>query len=160
VSNAGKGKGAMFTIELPTAPATLAPSLPDGKKIDPVIESLRILLVEYDENAAQTIARLLRRAGHEVETADSISRAKRLFDQHEFDLLISDVGLPDGSGFELMRQLKAERFIDGIALTDNGIQSNGEAMRAAGFREHLAKPVNWSQLEAAIRETTSRLQPT
>jgi len=157
-SSSGKSKFAMFTVELPTLPTAIIPKLSQTEIIVPSVEGLRILLVERDENTAQTLAKLLRRAGHDVETADSVSKAKILFGQREFDLLISDLGLPDGNGFDLMRQLKAERSIDGIALTDNGAQNN-EDLAAAGFGEHLAKPVDWSKLEAAVRQTARRLQP-
>lgn len=157
-SNSGKSKRTAFTIELPTAAGADAGPAPVSERIAPSGQSLRILLVEADESNAQTLARLLRREGHDVETASSAARAKLLFHQRDFDLLISGVDLPDGSGLDLMRHVRTQRPIDGIALTGYGTPEAVEATSAAGFREHLVKPVEWPKLDAAVRRTMPRLQ--
>jgi CheY-like chemotaxis protein len=71
-----------------------------------------------------------------------------------FDLLISDLGLPDGNGRDLMRQAKKKNSILGIALSGYGMESDVRASMEAGFAEHLTKPVNIVQLQEAIRRVT------
>ena len=74
-----------------------------------------------------------------------------------FDLVISDVGLPDGSGLELMTRLRATSGIRGIAISGFGMNGDVEKSRQAGFSEHLVKPVNLEKLEAAIEQVMSEL---
>jgi signal transduction histidine kinase/DNA-binding NarL/FixJ family response regulator len=157
-SSAGKNKRPTFTIDLPVgaAPAAAVSSTPE--KIGHAAASLRILVVEYHKNTAQIMARLLRHAGHEVETAYSVSKAKAFFERREFDLVISDLGLPDGNGLDLMRYMKDHRPIEGIALSGYGMHNDIEASLAAGFHEHLIKPVDWPKLEAAVIRSAARLQ--
>ena len=121
---------------------------------------LRILLVEDHESTAQILARLLRRAGHEVDVACSVAGAKAIFDRREFDLIISDLGLPDGSGLDLFRYMNERRATEGIALSGYGMQTDVDASLAAGFREHLVKPIDWPKLEAVIDHITNRIHPT
>ena len=70
----------------------------------------------------------------------------------EFDLLISDVGLPDGSGLDLMKELLGRRPIKGIALTGYGMDADVRRTREAGFRRHLTKPVSFPGLQRAIQD--------
>ena len=74
----------------------------------------------------------------------------------QFDLLISDVGLPDGSGLELMTRLRATSGIRGIAISGFGMNGDVEKSMQAGFSEHLVKPVNLEKLEAAIEQAMSQ----
>jgi signal transduction histidine kinase/ActR/RegA family two-component response regulator len=159
-SSPGRNKGATFTIDLPVVPTTVTPLSSIPQKIEPAANSLRILLVEDHEATAQIIARLLRRAGHEADTAASVASAKSLFDRREFDLVISDLGLPDGNGLDLMRYINERRPTEAIALSGYGMKNDIEASQAAGFREHLIKPVDWPKLEAAVTRSMSRLRPT
>jgi CheY-like chemotaxis protein len=69
-----------------------------------------------------------------------------------FDLLVSDIGLPDGSGIDLMERLNAEHSMVGIALTGYGMEDDIRKSRDAGFREHLVKPVDLNKLDAVIQE--------
>jgi CheY-like chemotaxis protein len=73
----------------------------------------------------------------------------------EFDLLISDVGLPDASGLELMSRLRARSNLRGIAISGFGMNGDVEKSKQAGFHEHLLKPVDFETLEAAIERTMS-----
>jgi CheY-like chemotaxis protein len=70
----------------------------------------------------------------------------------DFDLLISDIGLEDGTGLELMKALLARRPIKGIALTGYGMESDVQKTREAGFGRHLTKPINFVELQTAIQE--------
>jgi CheY-like chemotaxis protein len=152
-SSAGTDRGATFTVTLETIPAPEALARCDeAPAIDGVAPgppaSLRILLVEDHEDTRRAMSRLLRMQGHEVTTADTVRAALDLAARETFDLLISDIGLPDGSGLELMRQLRQVR---GIALSGFGSEDDLRRSREAGFAHHLTKPVNFRTLEQLIR---------
>jgi signal transduction histidine kinase/ActR/RegA family two-component response regulator len=163
VSSSGQGQGATFTLTLQAVEAP-APARVDGHRIDgtPVLP-FRILLVEDNEPTLHILTRLLTRAGHEVHGAGSVASALRLAREYPFDLLVSDLGLPDGTGLELMEQLRRERPITGIALSGYGMEEDLESTAAAGFHTHLTKPVEWSSLEDALRraraESADRARP-
>ncbi len=116
---------------------------------------LRILLVEDDAATLRVMSLLLGRAGHKVTTADSIAVALDAAAGADFDWVISDLGLPDGRGTELMPRLLAKAAanraaIHGIALTGSADDADIEECRAAGFTTHLSKPVDIERLEAIL----------
>ena len=154
-SSAGKGHGATFTIDLPVARSPIASEV---ARETPTIASpgssakLRILLVEDHKDTAQIMARLLEQLDYEIKTADSIAAARKLTAVYSFDLVVSDLGLPDGSGNDLMRELRGKHAMKGIALTGWGMEEDVRATVEAGFDRHLTKPVNFQSLVAAIRE--------
>jgi CheY-like chemotaxis protein len=115
---------------------------------------LRILLVDDHEDTAQAMGRLLKTLGHAVTLADSVRGALGEFANHRFDLLISDIGLPDGSGLELLRQMRRSHAVRGIALSGFGMEEDVQKSKEAGFSRHLTKPVNFQKLELAIKEVT------
>jgi PAS domain S-box-containing protein len=155
-SSAGKGKGATFSVGLPTVPAPATnngtPEPPRCSRSDQ--HPLRILLVEDHENTARAMARLLRHLHHDVTVAGSLAAARQAAaleaDHGAFDLTISDLGLPDGSGLDLMKELKASYGLKGIALTGYGMEEDVQRSREAGFSEHLTKPVDPAKLQAVI----------
>ena len=100
--------------------------------------------------------RLLEGCGHHVQAADCVNRALRLAATASFDLLISDLGLPDGSGLELMQQLRSRHGICGIALSGYGMEIDIQRSREAGFAHHLTKPITPDGLEAAISHVLSQ----
>jgi len=114
-----------------------------------------ILLVDDHRDTNRAMARLLKRLGYQVQTADSVQSALHAAEQDRFDLLISDIGLPDGSGLELMRQLLERHPIKGIALSGFGMEEDVKKSKEAGFYEHLTKPINFKRLETAIRDLTT-----
>jgi len=150
----GLGRGATFRLTLPAAsiPAT-APKTP-AQAAEARAKKLRILLVEDHEDTARAMTWLLKRHGHEVRVAGSVRHALTEADRGEIDLLISDIGLPDGTGLDVIRQLP-KRGIPAIALTGFGMENDVAASLEAGFTEHLTKPVNFQKLEAVIH-TISR----
>ncbi|HYE18078.1 MAG TPA: response regulator, partial [Tepidisphaeraceae bacterium] len=101
------------------------------------------------EDTSQVMALLLRRQGHHVTVASSVRAALDAAHGEPFDLLISDIGLPDGTGLDVIRQMP-RKGMPAIALTGFGMEQDVAASRQAGFHEHLTKPVNFRKLEAAI----------
>jgi signal transduction histidine kinase len=146
----GSGLGARFVIEIDTvealptrAPARMAPR-PGPDEPRP-----RILLVEDDEDTAEVLEELLQEAGYDVRSARS-AKAALAFDIDTIDLLISDIGLPDISGLELMRTMKISRPVRGVALSGYGTEADVQASREAGFSAHLTKPVEFDRLLETI----------
>ena len=147
----GKDKGATFTVEL----ATIAPQekpAPSAPSVVPQERPLKILLVEDHLDTLQCLTKLLGKWGHTVTPAENVRTAQVLADTQEIDLLISDLGLPDGSGLDVMRHVKERSGIPGIALSGFGTDEDIRQSRDAGFAEHLVKPVNIVALRTAIQK--------
>ena len=116
------------------------------------VASRKILLVEDHHDTARAMSRLLNLSGYHVHTANTFKSALEICDEHEFDLVISDVGLPDGNGYDLMREmLERECTTKGIAVSGYGSEKDVEDSLAAGFSLHLVKPVEFNVLFDAIR---------
>jgi signal transduction histidine kinase len=149
--SAGPGQGALFRIEFPvTIPLPQADlEAPAGPTAEQRAAH-RILLVEDHVDTATLMQRLLHRRGYNVHAVNTVADAQRAASSGTYPIMISDIGLPDGSGLDLMRQLAAKTQVRGIALSGYGMEEDVERSRAAGFSEHLTKPVNLSELEAAI----------
>ena len=163
----GKNKGTTFFIRLHTVKAV--PLRDAERRPTPVPEptpgrSLRVLVVEDHADTAEQFARLLKRAGHEVICAGSIREAQTYAmvtpAQNRacaFDILISDLDLPDGSGRDLMRNLAKRYPIRGIALSGHGMKEDIQSSIAAGFSHHITKPVNWQELKLAIENIAEEM---
>jgi PAS domain S-box-containing protein len=123
------------------APPVTAPAAPQG----------HILLVEDHADTAEAIDQLLRLLGLQVSVAGTIADAVRAADRGGIDLVISDLGLPDGDGHDLMRRLSGRYALRGIALSGYGRDEDLRRSRAAGFAIHLTKPVTIDTLQAAIK---------
>ena len=115
-------------------------------------DSLHILLVDDHAEPLTVLARLLERAGYSVDTARTYAEAVDAAARRRCDLLVSDVGLPDRSGLELMQELNARQPTRGIALSGYTDERDVSASRAAGFARHLNKPVMFADLLSVIRE--------
>jgi len=147
----GPGKGSTFTIELPGARAAQeTPEQPAGRSTPPPSKPLRILLVEDHADTARLMARLLRRLGHTVHVADTVAGGLAVSERESLDLILSDLGLPDGTGMDLMRRINLRQPITAIALSGYGMEDDVKKSLAAGFRKHLTKPVNFNHLQEAI----------
>jgi CheY-like chemotaxis protein len=103
------------------------------------------------------LAMLLRRAGYEVDPADSVAAAIRLASAHRYDLLVSDLGLPDGSGYEVMKRLREKGPMKGIAMSGYGMDEDIRRSFEAGFSEHVVKPVNGAHLQAVMRRVLQQV---
>jgi len=116
----------------------------------------QILLVEDHGDTGRVIARLLRNSGYLVDHSETAAGAHQLASTKRFDLVISDLGLPDTSGLSLMPELRAAQpWLRGICLSGYGMEDDLQACRAAGFAEHLTKPVDLQRLHAAIGRVLS-----
>ena len=116
---------------------------------------LRLLIVDDHQDSARALSRLLRHEGHDVTTAHTVAGALALVVGHlPIDVLISDIGLPDGDGCDLLRRLRAfygGRDVAAIALSGMGDEPFVRRCREAGFREFLVKPVAFEQVVEALR---------
>ena len=111
---------------------------------------MRILLVEDHRDSANMLALVLRGAGHDVLAVGTAAEALRACGAWTFDLMISDIGLPDLNGWDLLARVRAHCAVPAIALTAFGSQEDRERSRAAGFDAHLPKPVDFKTLTAVV----------
>ena len=155
VASDGKDKGAVFTVELnvtrPISNTTDGPS-----SLAPSAQPTRILLVDDHADTLNILDRLLKRCQFDVATADSVQGALKLAAGQKFDLLISDLGLPDGSGEEIMEEVKRLYGLRGIALSGFGAEEDIQASRNAGFEEHFVKPVDFPALQSTVKRMCAK----
>jgi CheY-like chemotaxis protein/nitrogen-specific signal transduction histidine kinase len=149
----GPGKGSTFSATLPTVPAPgvvrgAKPGAPDAWQV----RRLKLMLVEDHRDTAMVMTRLLKYLGHEVSAADSVGAALELARREHFDLVLSDLGLPDGSGLDLMRALTAQFGLPGVAISGYGMEDDLARAKEVGFIAHLTKPVNFQQVQAVLAQ--------
>jgi PAS domain S-box-containing protein len=149
----GRHKGATFEVRLFTMDHDM-PSAP--RSVPPPERKVRILFVDDHRDTCSLMTSMLTRRGYEVLTAEDVKGALRIAAEYEFDLLVSDLGLPDASGLELMQELKKRGPVLGIAITGFGRDEDVKLCREVGFAEHMTKPINIPKLEAAIKKLTSQ----
>src|SRR5438094_17464 len=148
----GRNKGSTFTLVFPTSEkgaAQIAPAVPPRLSEH---HAMRILLVEDHEDSNRSLTNLLRRRGYHVRSALNCQSALDLSAKEQFDVLISDLALPDGSGIDLMQTLQSKRPVLGIALTGFGMENDIRKCREAGFQHHLVKPIDLNRLDSLIQE--------
>ncbi|HVK58446.1 MAG TPA: response regulator [Candidatus Kapabacteria bacterium] len=161
-SSGGLGEGSTFTILLPLAGEQSAiepPVIPPAITINAV--PLRLMLVEDHHDTAATLLRLLARRGYQVMSAGSVSGAVELAKTFDFDVLVSDIGLPDGTGIELLRRLREQpgrEQLCGIALSGFGMDEDIARSKEAGFSKHLTKPVDFAQLQLCLSAIGQQLR--
>lgn len=149
----GVGKGATFTVVLPTTigATAVAPAVPSlGRTATP--RRLNILLVEDHHDTAQALSESLTARGHRVRVAGGVDAALREAASDPCELLISDIGLPDGSGIDVMRRMTPAPSVGAIAMSGFGMENDLLRSREAGFTTHLTKPVDFAVLERAIAD--------
>jgi len=110
----------------------------------------RILVVENHPDSAAMLAKLLQSKGHTVTTAATCAAARAAFKSAIFDVAVIDVGLPDGDGCDLFRELRAIRIIPALAVSGYGMADDVQRTQTAGFVAHILKPVDLLQLEDLI----------
>jgi len=110
----------------------------------------RVLVVDDHRDTLRSMKLLLTRLGYQVLAAENMTEALRIADEEEFDILLSDIGLPDGSGLELIKHIRATRNVPALALSGFGMDEDVQRSREAGFADHLTKPVSLDRLQSAI----------
>lgn len=154
----GRGKGACFTVRLPTisAPAISPPQpLPlqsaGARSSPPAARRTRILLVEDHAPSRVTLARILKRRGFDVTAAGSLHDAMTAAATTALDVLLSDITLPDGNGYQLLAALRdLHPAIVSVSMSGHAAPDDIERSRQAGFISHLAKPVSLPTLAAVL----------
>jgi signal transduction histidine kinase len=172
----GAGCGASFTLTLPLAsPVTLSTPAVDapahGERSVPLatvaaplrgqertLGGVRVLLVEDNDDTARAMSRLLGTFGCDVRVVDTVAAATRAAAAQPFDLVLSDLGLPDGTGYDLMQQLRAAHGLTGVAISGFGMEEDIRRSTAAGFADHITKPVDIHRLKQVIERLTSAAQ--
>ena len=148
----GRDSGATFTALFPTCERNAIPESSDAPRSTAKRRSVRLLLVEDHEDTNRSLTRMLRRRGYEVHPANDIRSALDIAARKQFDVLVSDIGLPDGSGIDLLKALRAKRDVFGIALSGYGMEEDIRRSGEAGFSHHLVKPVDLNKLDSIIQE--------
>jgi CheY-like chemotaxis protein len=113
-------------------------------------KSLRILVVEDHSDTLQALSRLLSRFGHEISVADGAQSALNILNSNEFDVVLCDIALPDGTGYDVVAQAKRRRPVKAVALTGFGTTDDIKRGQQAGFDFHLTKPVDFHELRAVL----------
>ena len=156
----GEGAGASFTVELattPERPQRPAPAARDDERLA-ARGRLSLLVVEDDPDTGAALRMLLEESGFDVRSAPNVASAIAAFRERPADVLVTDVGLPDGSGLDLLGALKPlQPRLAAIVLSGYGMERDRERSRSLGFTEHFAKPVNPARLIAALDELGRRL---
>src|SRR5438874_2212350 len=155
----GPGRGAEFAVHLPLAPDPPAANRFEGTRS--AARSRSVLVVEDNLDAGETLKDLLEIGGHRVWLARDGRSAVALAREHRPEVVICDIGLPDMSGYEVARMLRADRALDGswlVALTGYAQPEDRERAAEAGFDAHLAKPSSIDALDAAIDGKGERLR--
>ena len=150
VRSRGKNLGATFRVTLDTVSAPTSVSTPLSPGAVGSDAKLKVLMVDDDADTRRILSRLLSKCGHEVVTADSMQAALKFLENEHFDSLISDIGLPDGNGYDLVREAKKRQPLKGIALSGFGAEEDVRQSIEAGFDYHLTKPVNFQDLRELL----------
>jgi len=148
----GRGWGTTFTVAIPAraeAPTAVPNTQTQKLRLSGALPR-RVLLVDDHFDTRETLAKLLKRSGYEVATADCVTAAKERAAHAEFDILVSDLGLPDGHGCDLMRELHERYGLPGVAFSGYGMEGDVQRSLEAGFSAHLTKPVDFLKLKEAM----------
>jgi CheY-like chemotaxis protein len=111
-----------------------------------------VLIVDDHDDTLRSMKSLLSRLGYKVLAAENMTDALRIAEEQPFDILLSDIGLPDGSGLELLKRIRAFRNVPALALSGYGMDEDIDRSHEAGFAQHLTKPVSIDRLQAAISQ--------
>ena len=150
--SAGPGQGAEFVVRLPPAPECEAEPLPEALPVR-ATSGLKVLLVDDNTDATESLALLLKMAGHEVRTAASGSAALKIAQSFLPNAIVLDIGLPRMNGYKVAQRLRAAPATAHallIALTGYGQAKDRRLAEASGFDHHLVKPVNLNELLAVL----------
>jgi CheY-like chemotaxis protein len=123
--------------------------------VSPMVRRLNILVVEDHADSARALSRLLTGEGHTVRHADGYAATMQLAHGGDrFDLLLIDLGLPDGDGCDLLKEVRELHSVPAIAITGHGMEPDVRRCRQAGFEDHVLKPIALPRLIGAINRLT------
>ena len=152
VHSEGKDRGATFRVFLDLLREPVVPSTKEAGGDAAPSRSLRLLLVDDHVDTRGVLSRLLTKCGHKIATADSVQSALKLLESDRFDVLISDIGLPDGDGYDLVREAKRRQPLKAIALSGFGTEADVRRSLEAGFDYHVTKPVDLGALRSLLND--------
>jgi two-component system, chemotaxis family, CheB/CheR fusion protein len=161
VRSEGLNTGTTFRVWLPIAAGATIEGQPVLAEVDAAVQRppLRVLIVEDHGDSAEMLAAVLELEGHRVVKVADVASALDTIGREPFDVLLSDLGLPDRSGLDLIRELRSQgRAVPAIALSGYGQERDIQQSREAGFAEHLVKPVDSDRLLKAMRRVTGSAQ--
>ena len=115
-------------------------------------KSLRILVVEDHADTLQVLARLLDHFGHKISVADTAHSALQFLQSKAFDVILSDIVLPDGSGYDIVSQAKQKQAVKAVALSGLDREEDIRRGKEAGFDFHLSKPVDFHELRTVLNQ--------
>jgi PAS domain S-box-containing protein len=153
----GPGRGSTFIVTLPAVGEPTMVGEPTQVNERPIVQkSLQILIVEDDQDTARVLSRLLQRWGHRIVVGATVAEGKALADASSFDVILSDIGLPDGTGMELIQHIRLRSHALAIALSGFGMEADVAECMEAGFNEHITKPINLQRLEMLIQRVEGK----
>jgi PAS domain S-box-containing protein len=151
----GPGRGSSFELAIPLIEATPEE---DGEQGRPAPRHERILIVDDNRDAAETLAVLLQLQGHEVHTANTAHEVVRRAHELRPSVILLDIGLPELNGYEIARRLRTDPALESVrlvAVTGYGQNEDRARARQAGFDAHVVKPVDLARLERAFSKVSS-----
>jgi CheY-like chemotaxis protein len=163
----GEGQGATFVIALPIAVVHDGPEKVHPKEHEPVdfdcsekpLQGIRALVVDDELDARQLVRRVLSDCGAEVAIAESVIEAMKLVETFAPDILVSDVGMPEQDGYDLIRRVRsrlAAKALPAVALTAFARSEDRRRALLAGFQTHVPKPVEPAELVAVVASLVER----
>jgi PAS domain S-box-containing protein len=155
ISSRGRGFGTTATVILNPQLRAVLTSTPSEPATDEPLTPLRILLVEDHNDTRRVLAGLLTRFGYEVFAVSTVKEARDIVHSQRLDAVLSDIGLPDGTGYDVIAETKLIGNIKGVALTGYGMSEDVNRSKEAGFEFHLTKPVDVAELRTILRKLSS-----
>jgi two-component system CheB/CheR fusion protein len=124
-----------------------------------VTRPMTVLLVENHEDTLRWLTLYLQELGHTVVTARTLAEARVALARNQCEVLLSDIGLPDGTGWELLERERSARPLFAIAMSGFGMNADNGRSRAAGYRHHLVKPFKLAELDRLLHEAAQQVAP-
>lgn len=154
-SSQGEQQGSVFTVTLPVTEPPVSDAKPVADDLQAELDTaLQILLLEDHVDTAQVMSAVLRGMGHEVELVGTVAAGVEKVQSKKYDLILSDLGLPDGTGLNFIEEARKVCQTPAIALTGYGMAEDVEKCLRAGFNEHLTKPIDFERLQKSINNAT------
>jgi PAS domain S-box-containing protein len=150
VESRGRSFGSTFKVTLETVPEGAGKTNVNSRGPKLPLKALQILLVEDHQDTRRMLSRLLTHFGHKVLAAENVRRALEIISSEDLDMLLCDIGLPDGSGYEVISQAKRKQPIKAVALTGFGTEADIRRSKQAGFDFHLVKPIDLQELQTVL----------